>query len=74
MFHNDGYALLIGIDDYSTYDKSRPQAVGTSNLDGSRNDAKVFWRFCRLIGMKPGQGRSGELVHSQTSPIICSTP
>jgi hypothetical protein len=26
------------------------------------------------IGVKPGHGRSGDVVHSQTSPSICSTP
>jgi hypothetical protein len=64
MFHNDGYALLIGVDDYRTYDESRSQAVGTSNLEGSRNDAKVFWRLCRLIGMAPAH------IRILTSPLV----
>jgi hypothetical protein len=57
MFTNDSYALLIGVDDYSTYDTSRSEAVGTSDLKGSRNDAKTFWRLCRLIGIQPAHIR-----------------
>lgn len=51
MFTNEGYALLIGVDDYSAYDNSRQQPAGTSNLLGSRNDVKVFWRILRGLGM-----------------------
>lgn len=53
MSNHDACALLIGIDDYSTYDRSRDAPVGTSDLPGSRNDARTFWRLCRLLGMRP---------------------
>ncbi|MFT3770048.1 MAG: caspase family protein [Minicystis sp.] len=52
MLNNDGYALLIGIDDYSAFDRSREQEIGTSDLLGSRNDVRTFWRLCRKLGMK----------------------
>lgn len=53
MLVNDGYALLIGVGDYSRFDASRPQAdAASSDLPGSRNDATTFWRLCRLLGMK----------------------
>jgi hypothetical protein len=51
MFTNEGYALLIGVDDYSAYDNSRHQPAGTSDLLGSRNDVRVFWRILRGLGM-----------------------
>jgi Caspase domain len=57
MFTNDGYALLIGVDDYSTFDKSSGQPVGTHDLYGSRNDVRTFWRLCRLVGIKPANIR-----------------
>lgn len=57
MFTNEGYALLIGVDDYSAFDTSSNQATGTSDLAGSRNDVRSFWRLCRLIGMKPANLR-----------------
>jgi hypothetical protein len=57
MFTNDGYALLIGIDDYSAFDRSTDQKPGTSDLKGSRNDVHTFWRLCRLLGMKPANIR-----------------
>jgi hypothetical protein len=57
MFSNDGYALLIGINDYSVFDQSTGQAKGTSDLMGSCNDVRSFWRLCRLLGMKPGHLR-----------------
>ena len=57
MFTNEGYALLIGVDDYSAFDRSSKQTIGTSDLKGSRNDVRAFWRLCRLIGMKPANLR-----------------
>src|SRR5262249_47634670 len=52
MFHDDGYALLIGIDDYSAFDRSTGQPEGTSSLPGSVLDAHVFFRMCTELGMK----------------------
>src|ERR1700712_1745531 len=57
MFTNEGYALLIGVDDYSAFDVSRDQTIGTHDLKGSRNDVRAFWKLCRLIGMKPANIR-----------------
>lgn len=53
MHTNDGYALLIGVDDYSAFDASRGLEIGTHDLPGSRNDARAFWRTCRQLGMRP---------------------
>lgn len=64
MLKNDGYALLIGVDDYSTFDRSRGQEAGTSDLLGSRNDVRNFWKLCRLLGMK------AENIRVLTSPPI----
>jgi hypothetical protein len=64
MFIIDGYAVLIGIDDYSAYDKSRALPKGTSNLAGSLNDVKVWWRQCRLMGLSPAH------IRVLTSPAI----
>lgn len=64
MVTNDGYALLIGVDDYSAFDTSRGQEIGTHDLPGSRNDARAFWQTCRRLGMKP------ENIRVLTSPAI----
>jgi hypothetical protein len=64
MFTNDGYALLIGVDDYSVFDASRRQPIGTTDLEGSRNDVRAFWRQCRRLGMKPAN------IRVLASPVI----
>lgn len=64
MLTNDGYALLIGVDDYSAYDRSMNLAPGTSDLLGSVEDVRAFWRICRRLGMKP------ERVRVLTSPAL----
>jgi hypothetical protein len=64
MFTNDGYALLIGVDDYSAFDASRRQPIGTTDLEGSRNDVRAFWRQCRRLGMKPAN------IRVLASPVI----
>jgi Caspase domain len=64
MFTNNGYALLIGVDDYAAFDASSARPAGTSNLPGSRNDVKLWWQLCRQIGMKP------EHIHVLASPPI----
>src|ERR1700722_14337902 len=58
MFTNDGYALLIGVDDYGTFDDARRKAPGTSDLGGSRNDVRAFWGLCRPLGVKPVNNRA----------------
>jgi hypothetical protein len=47
------YALLIGVSDYSAYDASADMPRGTSNLPGSVNDARAFYRHCRGLGIRP---------------------
>jgi hypothetical protein len=64
MLINDGYAVLIGVDDYSAYDASRKLPKGTTSLSGSLNDVKVWWKQCRLLGLTPAQ------IRVLTSPQI----
>ena len=52
-----GYALLIGVNDYSAYDRSRDQAKGTSDLPGSVNDVKAWWTLCNALGFLPDNVR-----------------
>lgn len=59
-FHN--YALLIGIEDYSTYDRSADQPAGTTDLPGAAADARVFFRQCIAMGFSP------ERIRVLTSP------
>src|SRR5580700_3439463 len=67
MFINDGYAVLIGVDDYSAFDASRALPRGTSSLAGSVNDVRVWWKQCRLLGLTPAQ------IRVVTSPPIAYT-
>jgi hypothetical protein len=64
MFINDGFAVLIGVDDYSAFDASRALPAGTSGLAGSLNDVRVWWKQCRLLGLAPAQ------IRVLTSPVI----
>jgi len=57
MSSNEGYALLIGVDDYAMYDASAGNSAGTSNLLGSRNDVIAFWRTCRDLDIAPANIR-----------------
>jgi hypothetical protein len=66
MLTNDGYALLIGVDDYSTFDASAQKPKGTSDLRGSRNDVRTFWKLCRRIGIK------AENIRVLASPAIAA--
>lgn len=52
-----GYALLIGVNDYSAYDRSQDQAKGTSDLPGSVNDVKAWWTLCNALGFQPDNVR-----------------
>src|SRR3954469_8578964 len=61
---NLGYALLIGVNDYSAYDASQGKSKGTSDLPGSVNDARAWWTFCTAMGFLP------ENVRVLTSPGI----
>ncbi|WP_437289802.1 caspase family protein [Sorangium sp. So ce406] len=53
MFHNEGYALFIGVNDYRVFDRSMGNAAGTSDLEGSVNDVATFWHACVRMGMRP---------------------
>lgn len=53
----DNLALFIGVNDYSAFDVSTGKPKGTSDLLGSRNDAIIFWRVCRLLGFSPANMR-----------------
>ena len=64
---NQGYALLIGVNDYSAYDKSQDQRKGKSDLPGSVNDVQAWWSLCKELGFRP------ENIRVLTSPAIhCS--
>ncbi len=63
---NQGYALLIGVNDYSAYDKSTDQKKGTSDLPGSVNDVQAWWTLCKALGFRP------ENIRVLTSPAIQS--
>lgn len=54
-----GYALLIGIDDYSIYDATRAH-----NLPGGLNDVRAWWATCRRRGFLP------EDIHVLTTPAL----
>jgi len=45
---NAPVALLIGIEDYGSYD-----STGKSNLLAGRNDVLAYWKVCRRLGYKP---------------------
>src|SRR5262245_1396125 len=49
MEANNGYALIIGVGDYSAFDASMNQPAGTSDLAGSTNDARALFAMCRLL-------------------------
>jgi hypothetical protein len=53
------HAVLIGVDDYSTYD-----ATNKHNLLGCINDVRAFWDVCVTSGFAP------ENIHVLTNPPI----
>ncbi|MEO5729613.1 MAG: caspase family protein [Byssovorax sp.] len=53
------HAVLIGVDDYSTYD-----ATNKHNLLGCVNDVRAFWDVCVTSGFAP------ENIHVLTNPPI----
>lgn len=58
-FTRKGYALLIGVEDYSAHDPS-----GRANLFAGRNDVLAYWQVCRRLGYPL------ENIHMYTSPIL----
>ena len=59
MIQTKAHAVLIGVDDYSTYD-----ATNTHNLLGCVNDVRAFWDVCVTSGFAP------ENIHVLTHPAI----
>lgn len=45
------FAVIIGVNDYSAFDASAGKAPGTSNLRGSVNDAGLYVRLARQLGV-----------------------
>ncbi|MFO0755038.1 MAG: caspase family protein [Byssovorax sp.] len=62
----NNYALIIGVEDYSAYDKSVDQASGTSDLPGARNDARAMFQQCVAMGLSP------ERIRVLTSPPLAA--
>lgn len=53
----DNHALIIGVEDYSIYDRSTDLPVGTSDLPGAVNDAVAWFRQCVYMGFSPDRIR-----------------
>lgn len=53
MITIDNRALFVGVNDYRAFDESMGHRAGTSDLHGSLNDARAFWRVCRELGIPP---------------------
>lgn len=64
MSVHPGFALLIGVDDYSSHDASAGNPRGTSDLLGSRNDVLAFFRTCRALDIP------AENIRVLTSPKL----
>lgn len=45
------FAVIVGVNDYSAFDASAGKAPGTSNLRGSVNDAGLYVRLARQLGV-----------------------
>lgn len=57
-------ALLIGIEDYSLWDRSEGRAPGASDVPGAVNDARVWFRQCIRWGFSP------ENIRVHTAPVL----
>lgn len=63
--YSNAYAVLIGIDDYRTFDgKKTDEKPGPNQLYGSLNDVRAWWNVCRAFGFDPAR------VRVLTSPMI----
>jgi hypothetical protein len=62
MIPTKAHAVLIGVDDYSTYDPTN-----THNLLGCVNDVRAFWDVCVTSGFAP------ENIHVLTKPAMDPT-
>lgn len=58
------FALLVGVDDYRAYDRSKGNPAGTSDLRAGGNDVLAFYRTCRRLGIPK------ENIHVLTSPKV----
>ncbi len=55
----NSYALLIGVEDYSTFDSTNKK-----NLHAGCNDVLAMWTLCRRLGYKP------ENIRVCTTPVL----
>ncbi|WP_438011264.1 hypothetical protein WME89_22915 [Sorangium sp. So ce321] len=62
MFNN--HALIIAVEDYSTYDRATGRPKGTSDVPGALNDARAMFRQCLAMGFSP------ERIRVLTSPRL----
>ncbi len=58
------FALIVGVDDYSTFDASMGSGRGTSDLKGARNDARSWLALCDYFLVPP------ENVRVLTGPVL----
>lgn len=56
------FAILVGVEDYSTFDASAARPPGSSNLRGGLNDVRVLRTLCLRLGYKP------------EDILVCSSP
>ena len=60
------FVLIIGITDYSTFDRSTDQPGGTSDVPGGRNDARAWLRQCLAMGM------AAENIRVLSTPVLAA--
>lgn len=57
-FYSNAYAVLIGVNDYSAFDRSNQGvAAEPAQLAGSLNDVAAWWRVCLDSGFDPARIR-----------------
>ena len=61
---SNSHALLVGINDYATYDRSVGNPTGTSNLRGALEDVGTWLRICRYFAIP------GERIRVLTHPVL----
>lgn len=47
------FAVIVGVNHYAQFDKSVGQEIGTSDLYGSINDTRIYYRLARRLGAPP---------------------
>lgn len=66
------FAVLIGINDYSTYDVSAGAPPGTHDLQGALNDVLLMHRQCLRLGYDPN--RIVICTHPKMDPLSLGLP